>query len=315
MGGRTRATRQPRVTIALAMACVCLAVVGCAVQPPPAGSTPSSGRKQSTPIDPTAPPAHPLPLEWAADVNGATGVAIAPDGRVYVSSYSDDTVTSFAADGGRLLTWGRTGGKRSEFRFPAGLAVGGDGNVYVADHDNRRIQRFTADGRFESSWPTSGTPVGVAVGDDGSVYVALDSEARVDAFDARGRFVRTVASRRDGIQHPAGIAVHRERMIVGDYATNNLHVVDLRSGTAVVIDVSDRLRAISAVAITGEGIAVADYGAAAIALFTSTGDFLAAWKSVATEPLRKPWGLAAAGNRIAMTSFSSGRVYLLELSG
>src|SRR3954469_25997739 len=82
------------------------------------------------------------------------GVAVAPDGSVYVADGAD-RIDRFAQDGTLLDSWGSTGTAPGKFHFGAGggneYGAGGgvavsNGSVYVADTRNDRIQRFAADG-------------------------------------------------------------------------------------------------------------------------------------------------------------------------
>jgi len=102
------------------------------------------------------------------------GVAVDPDGNVYVSERLNHRVEKFDSAGNFVAAWGRdvvaggttgfeictvasmckkgvTGGLGGQFNAPNGIAVDGS-FVYVADRVNNRIQKFTRFGTFLRAW-------------------------------------------------------------------------------------------------------------------------------------------------------------------
>ena len=75
------------------------------------------------------------------------GIAVAPDGSVYVADYSYSNVGSaiqkFTSEGVFVSKWGTLGTGNGQFSDPTGVAVVSDGSVYVVDSDNKRIQKFS----------------------------------------------------------------------------------------------------------------------------------------------------------------------------
>lgn len=67
------------------------------------------------------------------------GVAVAPDGNIWVVDALFDNIQIFDGDGRLLLVIGGSGQMAGEFWSPAGIAIQGD-IVYVADTFNNRIQ-------------------------------------------------------------------------------------------------------------------------------------------------------------------------------
>ena len=128
--------------------------------------------------------------------NEPWGVAVGPDGSVYVSDTWNHRIQKFTADGEPIATWGQYGQpipevpeSNSSFWGPRGVAVSPQGQVFVADTGNKRIVVFDEDGNYITAFGSAGLdpgqfdePVGVAVAPSGTVYVADTWNQRIQAF-------------------------------------------------------------------------------------------------------------------------------------
>jgi DNA-binding beta-propeller fold protein YncE len=158
------------------------------------------------------------------------GIAVAPDGAVYVSDLWNHRVEKFDAEGNFLGMWGKwgnTGGALAEvgvFFGPRGVALGQDGNVYVADTGNKRVQAFTPDGQPLGQHGGAGSgqgrlnePVGLAQDADGRWYVTDQWNYRVQVFDKDWNYLAqwpVLGWPGDDITQKPGLAVDPGRKLV-----------------------------------------------------------------------------------------------------
>jgi hypothetical protein len=120
---------------------------------------------------------------------------IGPNGNLYITDSSQQTVTEATLGGRVVRTWGGEGTRPGQFRLAnGGIAVDQHGRVYVADSGNARIQVFTSTGHFIRQMGSYGTgagqfqfPLAIAVGADGSVYVSDDRQATLTKLSPTGR--------------------------------------------------------------------------------------------------------------------------------
>jgi DNA-binding beta-propeller fold protein YncE len=84
----------------------------------------------------------------ASTLRRPNGIAVGPDGSVYVSDEERNVVERYTADGVWLNTLGSDGGD-GRLNTPGGVGFDQAGNVWVADYGRDRLAVFTPDGAYQ----------------------------------------------------------------------------------------------------------------------------------------------------------------------
>ncbi len=158
--------------------------------------------------------AGPFDLSVPGNGLGPTGVAIGPDGLIYLADTWGHRVLVIDSAGDTVLELGgplNDAGKRDAtdntddparsadnagaFFGPRGVAVTEDA-IYVTDTGNERVQAFDRDGNVRWTFGGFGNgdanliePVGIAVGADGNIYVADSGNQRITTLTPDGTLV------------------------------------------------------------------------------------------------------------------------------
>jgi predicted membrane-bound mannosyltransferase/DNA-binding beta-propeller fold protein YncE len=125
--------------------------------------------------------------------NDPWGIAVGPDGSVYVADTWNHRIQKFSATGEFIKMWG-FGISQTEDPFgfygPRGIAVDNDGRVYVTDTGNKRILIYDGDGNFITDFGEEGfgpgqfnEPVGISIGTDGKLFIADTWNQRIQVIN------------------------------------------------------------------------------------------------------------------------------------
>lgn len=147
---------------------------------------------------------HIASLEGTDELDQPTGIAVGPDGGIYVSDTLNRRVLKFSQGGsfraGAVFTGGF--GPASDVSglapepTPTGIAVGPEGNVWVADRMTVGLLKFNEDLEYlgSTSSPAMRRPDTVDVDAQGDVWAGDEGKFRVVRFDDEGSFLSDFGS-------------------------------------------------------------------------------------------------------------------------
>lgn len=185
---------------------------------------------------------------------------------------------------GKAIVIGERGKEPGFFNMPSDVAVNSESMIYVADTKNARVQIFTEQGIYVHSFGRAGkkpndgvapleefvNPVSIVIGGNNEVHVLDTTLGRVVSFDGRGTPLRSL----EGLVAPADIAIDRQQnLYVAANGCNCVKVFDpsgnalLRFGGAGLG--GGQLASITALAVAGNAVLVADSGSSGADLSTA----------------------------------------------
>lgn len=194
-----------------------------------------------------------------ASVNHPQGVAVDPQGVVYVADTRNNVIRRVAADGIAQTLVGSgpaglagDGGPAADALLsgPAGVAVDAAGNLYIADAGNGSVRRVSTDGTISTVTRDLANPHAIAVDSAGDVFVTLGDHREVLRVPAGGE-PEVIAGSGDccytgdggpatdaRLDNPWGLAVGVGGIYVADQDANAVRLLiptgDLPSLSAVV---------------------------------------------------------------------------------
>jgi len=223
-----------------------------------------------------------------------TGIAVAPDGGIWVADYDRDRIHHFSEQGEVIASWGESGSAAGQLSSPNGLAVDERGRVHVADFSNKLLKVFSITGDHIATIGKPGQvgagaldyPTDVAIAADGRIIVADAYNHRIQVFDAQGEHLDSWGRHLAwSVPRPADAA----------------EGFNVPTGACIV---------------PGTGlIAVADSGNHRVVLLDQEGRVATSWHLPQETAWHSPLAVAAApdGSRVYTTDFANNAVLVLRV--
>lgn len=213
------------------------------------------------------------------------GLAVAPDGRLFVPDTHYARVLIFDPNGVLLDQFGSFVDGPGQFRLPTDIAFDAEGFVYVAEYGgNDRINKFTPDFEYIMSFADQNSgaagvlrPQGLLWDPAGYLWVTDAGNHRLCRFDADGQ-------------------------LLGEFGGLGSDLGQLRFPYGL-----DRL--------SDGTLVVAEYGNNRIQRFTPKGQSLGTWGRAGREvgELATPWAVAVGpGDRLAVIDAGNNRVQVID---
>lgn len=263
-----------------------------------------------------------------------TGMAVAPDGTIWVVDSGNNRFQLFSPDGEYLETWGAPGEGEGQFNFVrspgdignswGSIAFAPDGSFYVAESANHRVQHFSADRTLVGAWGSFGTgdgqfsdPIGVAVAPDGNVYVIDDQGDDIQVFDPEGTYLFSFGGHGTGLgqlNYTGSLAIAPDGTVyVADFGNYRIQQF-AADGTVIMAfggqgNEEGQFTGPANIAIGPDGtLYVTEPEGGRVQAFTPEGEFLGAW-----SPASNPGG--APFVPIGITVDTDGSVYVADVVG
>ncbi|HWM64719.1 MAG TPA: trypsin-like serine protease [Solirubrobacterales bacterium] len=128
--------------------------------------------------------------------NSPRGIAVDPEGNVWVVDGLNNRIQKFDPEGEYLDQCGGKGSGNGQLDGPADIAVDPEGNIWVADANNHRMEKFSPECEYLDQFGEAGSGsgqfaalTGVAIDAEGDIWTADFESGRIQKFDPEGEYL------------------------------------------------------------------------------------------------------------------------------
>jgi DNA-binding beta-propeller fold protein YncE len=174
--------------------------------------------------------------EEDAHLEKPEGIAIAPDGSIFIADYTTGYIKKYDRDHNWLLTFSEYGEGPGQ-NFKSEFISIYDGKLYLPEVGNHQVDVFDLDGKFLFSFGGMGmqagqmnNPESAKANSEGKIYVADLKNDRIQVFDKDGKFLFLFGSSGSApgqLKAPAGIAFDK---------AGNVYVTEIGNDRVSVFD-------------------------------------------------------------------------------
>lgn len=187
-------------------------------------------------------------------------IVTAPDGTIYVSDWSANTVTRIGADGKRSTV-------ARDIPAASGLALDASGGLFVASYSGHYILRIAPDGENRRVAEKLSTPTGIAFARNGRLQVANRGSGEILSIDVSTGQAAVVAR---SLSLPVGVAEMEDgSLVASQYGGRVTRITP--DGKHQEIGASFNRPGVGILADGNDAVFVIDYGASAVRRVTFDG--------------------------------------------
>ena len=179
-----------------------------------------------------------------ANLDKPEGIAVDPQGNIFVADYNTGFVKKYDAAFNWLLSFSEYGSEKGQNIKSEFMDIR-DGKLYMPEAGNHRVDVFDLNGKFLFDFGGMGSepgkmnnPESAKFASDGTLYVADLKNDRIQTFDATGKFLTTWGKTGSGpgeFKAPAGIGIDKyDNIYVTEIGNDRIQVFD-RTGKFITM--------------------------------------------------------------------------------
>ncbi|MDR3693257.1 putative Ig domain-containing protein [Mucilaginibacter sp.] len=147
-------------------------------------------------------------------VSGPSGMGLNPAGNLYVTQYTNASVTYYNSSVTYIGTFG------SGFTNPDGIVFDAAGNAYIVDAGAGSVFKITTGGVKSTFVSGLTNPLGIGIDASGNIFVAVTGSNQIKKYSSAGALLLTITT---SISSPTDVRVDASGNIyVLDYGTNRI---------------------------------------------------------------------------------------------